>query len=245
MFGEVPENLPGPLYARKVQRRAASSGSDFPGVEGPLRSVRDELDELQAAQTPDERFHELGDVLFAVVNVARKLRVDPELALRAASDRFRSRVSAGEELAAANNYSQPRRLCRPNAPASQCLQSSNFADVDVATFAYASPRVLFLALFFQVSSPCWADPVIASASAENQSSPSRSADVRGNSAGSISNMVGRWGLGDGQWSADTTWSQGLAVGMNGPIPVIVVDQFGYPTKSFQSCRDPRSRGGLR
>jgi MazG family protein len=100
IFAEVPENLPGPLYARKVQRRAASSGFDFPGVEGPLQSVRDELEELEGAATTDERFHELGDVLFAVVNVARKLRVDPELALRAAADRFRHRVSASGELAA-------------------------------------------------------------------------------------------------------------------------------------------------
>ena len=73
VFGEVPENLPGPLYARKVQRRAASTGFDFEGVEQPLQSVRDELDELIAAETDDERFHELGDVLFAAVNVARKL----------------------------------------------------------------------------------------------------------------------------------------------------------------------------
>jgi MazG family protein len=103
VFGEVPENLPGPLYARKVQRRAATSGFDFPGVEGPLQSVRDELDELEAAGTEDERFHELGDVLFAVVNVARKLAVDPELALRAAADRFRSRVQTGSDLAASEN----------------------------------------------------------------------------------------------------------------------------------------------
>jgi XTP/dITP diphosphohydrolase/tetrapyrrole methylase family protein/MazG family protein/ATP diphosphatase len=96
----VPENLPGPLYARKVQRRAASTGFDFEGVEGPLESVRDELDELIAARDADERFHELGDVLFATVNVARKLKVDPELALRAAADRFRSRVQAGVDLAA-------------------------------------------------------------------------------------------------------------------------------------------------
>jgi XTP/dITP diphosphohydrolase/tetrapyrrole methylase family protein/MazG family protein/ATP diphosphatase len=100
IFAEVPENLPGPLYARKLQRRAASSGFDFPGVEGPLQSVRDELEELQAATTPEDRFHELGDVLFAVVNVARKLRIDPELALRAAADRFRQRVTASGELAA-------------------------------------------------------------------------------------------------------------------------------------------------
>jgi endoglucanase len=54
-------------------------------------------------------------------------------------------------------------------------------------------------------------------------------------------MVGRLGLGDGQWSADTTWSQGLAVGINGPIPVIVVDQFGYPTKASKVAviRDPK------
>jgi XTP/dITP diphosphohydrolase/tetrapyrrole methylase family protein/MazG family protein/ATP diphosphatase len=102
VFAEVPENLPSPLYARKVQRRAASSGFDFAGVAEPLQSVREELIELAAASTADERFHELGDLLFAAVNVARKLRIDPELALRAASDRFRSRVGAGVALAAAD-----------------------------------------------------------------------------------------------------------------------------------------------
>jgi MazG family protein len=100
VFGEVPENLPGPLYARKLQRRAASSGFDFDGVEGPMQSVRDELDELAAAGTPQQRFRELGDVLFAAVNVARKMKVDPELALRAAAERFRGRVQAGIDLAA-------------------------------------------------------------------------------------------------------------------------------------------------
>src|SRR5262249_55048162 len=104
VFAEVPENLPSLLHARKLQRRPASSGFDFPGVEGPLQSVRDELDELVAVADTDgdagrdARFHELGDVLFAAVNVARKLKVDPELALRAASDRFRGRVETGIEL---------------------------------------------------------------------------------------------------------------------------------------------------
>ncbi len=103
IFGEVPENLPGPLYARKVQRRAASTGFDFDGVESPLESVRDELDELIAAESDGERFDELGDVLFAAVNVARKMQVDPELALRSASDRFRCRVQAGADLAASEH----------------------------------------------------------------------------------------------------------------------------------------------
>ncbi len=98
IFGDVPENLPALLHARKVQRRAASSGFDFPGVEGPLLGVEAELGELTeavaaagedaeaGATAPDDvrdaLFHEVGDVLFAAVNVARKLRVDPELALR-------------------------------------------------------------------------------------------------------------------------------------------------------------------
>ena len=99
IFGEVPENLPGALYARKVQRRAASSGFDFEHV--PYDAVEGELEELRAAEGDrDAAFHEAGDVLFAAVNVARKLKVDPELALRAASDRFRGRVEAAAALAA-------------------------------------------------------------------------------------------------------------------------------------------------
>jgi uncharacterized protein YabN with tetrapyrrole methylase and pyrophosphatase domain len=98
IFGEVPENLPGPLYARKVQRRAATSGFDFDHV--PYEAVEGELDELREAGTRDEAFHEIGDVLFAAVNVARKLKVDPELALRAAADRFRGRVQGAADLAA-------------------------------------------------------------------------------------------------------------------------------------------------
>jgi nucleoside triphosphate diphosphatase len=98
LFGEVPDNLPGPLYARKLQRRAASSGFDFEHV--PFDAVRAELEELEAAGDRDERFHEVGDVLFAAVNVARKLGVDPELALRASGERFRARVSAAADLAA-------------------------------------------------------------------------------------------------------------------------------------------------
>ena len=102
IFGEVPENLPGPLYARKVQRRAASTGFDFDHV--PYDAVRGELDELEAAGTREERFHEIGDVLFAAVNLARKLKVDPELALRAAVGPLpRPRRGGGA----------PRRIGRP------------------------------------------------------------------------------------------------------------------------------------
>jgi MazG family protein len=95
LFAEVPENLPAPLYARKVQRRAASSGFDPLGVEEALEAVRAGTDE--AAR--DGSFESVGDLLFAATNAARKLRVDPELALRGAADRFRTRLEAAEALA--------------------------------------------------------------------------------------------------------------------------------------------------
>jgi nucleoside triphosphate diphosphatase len=99
IFGEVPENLPALLLARKVQRRAASSGFDFDRI--PYDAVSGELEELEAAGTDrDEAFHEVGDLLFAAVNVARKLHIDPELALRSSSARFRGRVEAAARLAA-------------------------------------------------------------------------------------------------------------------------------------------------
>ncbi len=105
VFGEVPDNLPSPLYARKLQRRVASSGFDVPGVEAPAESIRDQLGALLGAGDEEERFEALGDLLFAAVNLARKLRVDPELALRASADRFRARVQVAIELAASEERS--------------------------------------------------------------------------------------------------------------------------------------------
>ncbi len=110
VFHDVPESLPALLQARKVQRRAAAAGYDWPDVEGPFEKLREELDELAAAceaagearpeTEPDAAVvHEVGDVLFTVVNVARRLNVDPELALRATSRRFVGRVERAVELA--------------------------------------------------------------------------------------------------------------------------------------------------
>jgi MazG family protein len=103
VFHHVPEALPGLLYARKVQQRAKAVGFEYPDVEGALVDLHDELRELQEDLGSEERrTEELGDVLFAAVNVARKLDVDPELALRRASERFRARVEAAERLARKN-----------------------------------------------------------------------------------------------------------------------------------------------
>jgi MazG family protein len=97
IFGEVPENLPGPLYARKVQRRASSSGLDV--EEMPYDAIEAIVQALIASETREDRFRLVGDLLFASVNVARRLKVDPELALRDSSDRFRARVLAAEQKA--------------------------------------------------------------------------------------------------------------------------------------------------
>jgi MazG family protein len=110
VFHEVPENLPGLSYARKVQQRARSAGFEYPDLAGALADFSDEVRELHAElpasdpapeTEPDGRVAaELGDVLFAAVNVARRLNVDPELEVRAAAKRFRARVERAVELAA-------------------------------------------------------------------------------------------------------------------------------------------------
>jgi ATP diphosphatase len=112
----VPETLPALLYARKLQRRAAAIEFEYPDTAGALADLDDELRELKEALAevgeqppetePDPRvFEEMGDVLFAAVNVARRLNVDPELALRAMATRFAARVERAEELAAADGRS--------------------------------------------------------------------------------------------------------------------------------------------
>jgi MazG family protein len=86
IFGEVPENLPALLYARKVQRRAASAGVKSSLLHSAATSTEGE-------GAPDAgSFHEIGDRLFALVDEARRLRVDPELALRDAARRFRDEI---------------------------------------------------------------------------------------------------------------------------------------------------------
>jgi XTP/dITP diphosphohydrolase/tetrapyrrole methylase family protein/MazG family protein/ATP diphosphatase len=100
IFHDVPEALPALLYARKLQQRAKSVGFEYADAEGALADLDDELRELRAdVGSPERRAEELGDVLFAAVNVARKLDVDPELELRRAAQRFRARVETAEQLA--------------------------------------------------------------------------------------------------------------------------------------------------
>ena len=123
----LPSALPGLLLAYRLQERAATIGFDWPDAAGPMVKVREELEEVEAADragrtdrtdvtassapsdpttqpvnppASDEITDEIGDLLFAVVNLARKLRVQPHTALDRANRKFRARFEALERLAA-------------------------------------------------------------------------------------------------------------------------------------------------
>lgn len=103
IFQGIPRSMPALSYAAKVGRKASKVGFDWPDVSGALPKVTEETGELVEAIDADDEAEidaELGDLLFAVVNVARHVGVDPELALRRAADKFRRRFEGVEQLAA-------------------------------------------------------------------------------------------------------------------------------------------------
>ena len=102
IFDGVVGASPSLLLATKVQQRAARVGFDWPDINGPLEKIGEEATEVAHAAVagdPEATMVEVGDLLFAVVNVARHLDIDPESALRAAVAKFRQRVESVESLA--------------------------------------------------------------------------------------------------------------------------------------------------
>ncbi len=109
IFQGIPRSMPALAYAAKVGTKASKVGFDWPDVDGAFPKIAEETAELreaindprsiETATTDTATTEELGDLLFAIVNVARHLHIDPELALRAATDKFRSRFEGVERLA--------------------------------------------------------------------------------------------------------------------------------------------------
>jgi MazG family protein len=101
----VPRNLPALVEAEKISVKAAKAGFEWPSIDGVLEKLQEEAAELAEARASAEREeieHEVGDLLFTVVNLARFLKVDPEQALRKTNARFRRRFQHVEsEIAAA------------------------------------------------------------------------------------------------------------------------------------------------
>ena len=97
----VARSLPGLWRAEKVQKKAKKAGFDWPSVSGAMDKLAEEVDELRQAIDQDtNKEEELGDVLFAAVNVSRFLGADPEQALGAATEKFIARFARVEALAA-------------------------------------------------------------------------------------------------------------------------------------------------
>ena len=100
MLDGIPLSLPALSQADQIQRRAKRVGFDWQTIEPVIAKVHEELGELRDARTDEERQAEAGDVLFAVVNLVRWLKVDPEIALRGTNLRFRKRFAYMEKKAA-------------------------------------------------------------------------------------------------------------------------------------------------
>ncbi|CAM3238102.1 Nucleoside triphosphate pyrophosphohydrolase [Sphingomonas antarctica] len=99
--------LPALMRAEKLQKRASRVGFDWPDASGPRAKVIEELAEVEAAIDQDAREDEIGDLLFAVVNLARHMKIDPEIALRRANGKFERRFRQVEHLAEQPLAGQP------------------------------------------------------------------------------------------------------------------------------------------
>jgi nucleoside triphosphate diphosphatase len=97
--------LPALERAAKLQRRAARTGFDWPDTQGPRAKIDEELAELDRETSHEARSEELGDLLFAVVNLARHLNIDAEAALRQANHKFEARFRAIETEPGFNDLS--------------------------------------------------------------------------------------------------------------------------------------------
>jgi XTP/dITP diphosphohydrolase/tetrapyrrole methylase family protein/MazG family protein/ATP diphosphatase len=103
IFHDVPAGFPSTLLAQKVQQRAAAVGFDWEHAPEVMAKVEEETaeiaQELAEGGDPERLASEIGDLLFSVINLSRKLKVDPELALRRSALRFRERVEAAAKAA--------------------------------------------------------------------------------------------------------------------------------------------------
>ncbi len=96
ILDDIPENLPALIKAKKLQKRAASVHFDWPDYSFVLDKIDEELSELKQAITQDDHTHreeELGDLLFALVNLGRHLKIDPQLALEKCNRKFKKRFA--------------------------------------------------------------------------------------------------------------------------------------------------------
>ena len=93
--------MPALARSQKIQQKVSAIGFDWPAIEGVFAKMEEEIEELKAANGPEERSEELGDLLFVLVNIANWLDLDAESALRQANEKFNRRFRQVEQLAVA------------------------------------------------------------------------------------------------------------------------------------------------
>jgi len=98
LLSTVPREMPALSYSQSIQRRVAGVGFDWENVEDILDKLAEEIAEIRRAVDHQERVNEFGDLLFTMANIARRLDIDLETALRSANQRFYRRFSYMEEL---------------------------------------------------------------------------------------------------------------------------------------------------
>jgi MazG family protein len=112
LLSGLPRSLPALLRAERISARAASVGFDWARAVDVVTKIREEIDEVEAVveaerANPARLEEEMGDLLFAIANLSRKLGVEPEAALRTANDKFTKRFTAMETQIAANGQKIP------------------------------------------------------------------------------------------------------------------------------------------
>jgi len=98
MLASVPKQLPALGYSQEIQRRVAQVGFDWEDIDGVIDKLAEEVGEFKRTDSGEKRAQEFGDLLFTLANIARRLGVDLEAALRQANKRFYQRFSYMEEV---------------------------------------------------------------------------------------------------------------------------------------------------
>jgi len=98
MLASVPREMPALAYSQEVQQRVAQVGFDWKDIDGVIEKLAEEVGELKGAESPERQAQEFGDLLFTLANIARRLGIDLEAALRGANQRFYHRFAYMEAV---------------------------------------------------------------------------------------------------------------------------------------------------
>lgn len=98
ILDSVPRSMPALAYSQDIQRRAAQAGFDWENIDGVIDKLNEEVKEFKAASSQEEKTDEFGDLFFTLVNIARRMGIDPETALRQSNRKFFKRFSHMEKI---------------------------------------------------------------------------------------------------------------------------------------------------